>query len=192
MKIYSLPDVNIFFCNSIFLPPGQPFESRRLSLKPVPKLPNMESFLSEALVKVKKQARGFLAPELCFQAVKATTELPFADGVRKEQELFNVLLTSGQAKALQYAFFAERAVQKWTTPSGASWKSASPQPIHKAAVIGKGMKKPLWLLTAHLTAELKGSGMGVIGLYSWQKAEVGFPSCHSPKSPITGKDTPHP
>ncbi|XP_010074418.1 PREDICTED: peroxisomal bifunctional enzyme [Pterocles gutturalis] len=117
---------------------GQPLGPRRLSLKPVPKLPNMEAFLSEALAKVKKQARGYLAPELCFQAVKAATEQSFADGVRKERELFSILLTSGQAQALQYAFFAERAVQKWTTPSGASWKSASPQPIHKAAVIGLG------------------------------------------------------
>ncbi|KFO91261.1 Peroxisomal bifunctional enzyme, partial [Buceros rhinoceros silvestris] len=117
---------------------GQPLGHRRLSLKPVPKLPNMEAFLREALVKVKKQAQGCLAPELCFQAVKAATEQPFADGVRKEQELFRILMTSGQAPALQYAFFAERAVQKWTTPRGASWKSASPQPIHKAAVIGLG------------------------------------------------------
>ncbi|XP_010116929.1 PREDICTED: peroxisomal bifunctional enzyme, partial [Chlamydotis macqueenii] len=117
---------------------GQPLGSRRLSLKPVPKLPNMEAFLSEALVKLKKQARGFLAPELCFQAVKAATEQPFADGVQKERELFNILLTSGQAQALQHIFFAERAVQKWTTPHGASWKSASPQPIRKVAVIGLG------------------------------------------------------
>ncbi|XP_014795216.1 PREDICTED: peroxisomal bifunctional enzyme [Calidris pugnax] len=117
---------------------GQPLGPRRLSLKPLPKLPNMEAFLREALVKVKKQARGCLAPELCFQAVKAATELSFAEGVKKERELFNVLLTSGQAQALQYAFFAERAVQKWATPSGASWKSASPQPVHKAAVIGLG------------------------------------------------------
>lgn len=167
---------------------------RRLSLKPVPELPNMEAFLSEALVKVKKQGHGCLAPELCFQAVKAATEQPFAVGVQKERELFNILLTSGQAQALQYAFFAERAVQKWTTPSGASWKTASPQPMCKAAVIGKGIKKLLWLLTAHLIAELKGSWMSIIRLYSWQKAEVGFPSSHSPKSlvPITGKDTPHP
>ncbi|XP_071608111.1 peroxisomal bifunctional enzyme [Heliangelus exortis] len=117
---------------------GQPLGPRRLSLKPVPKLPNMEAFLSQALLKVKKQARGFLAPELCFQAVKAATEQPFADGVKKERELFMVLLTSGQAQALLYSFFAERAVQKWTTPTGASWKNASPQPIHKAAVIGLG------------------------------------------------------
>ncbi|XP_069647932.1 peroxisomal bifunctional enzyme isoform X4 [Haliaeetus albicilla] len=117
---------------------GQPLGHRRLSLKPVPELPNMEAFLSEALVKVKKQGHGCLAPELCFQAVKAATEQPFAVGVQKEQELFNILLTSGQAQALQYAFFAERAVQKWTTPSGASWKTASPQPMCKAAVIGLG------------------------------------------------------
>ncbi|NXL92462.1 ECHP enzyme, partial [Alectura lathami] len=117
---------------------GQPLGPRRLSLKPVPRLPNMEAFLSEALVKVKKQAQGCLAPELCVQAIKAATERPFADGVQKEQELFNILLTSGQAQALQYAFFAERAVEKWTTPSGASWKSASPQPIRRAAVIGLG------------------------------------------------------
>ncbi|XP_010157173.1 PREDICTED: peroxisomal bifunctional enzyme, partial [Eurypyga helias] len=125
----------IRFANKVI---GQPLGPRRLSLKPVPELPNMEEFLSEALMKVKKQAHGCLAPELCFQAVKAATEQPFADGVRKERELFNILRTSGQAQALQYAFFAERAVQKWTTPSGASWKSASPQPIHKAAVIGLG------------------------------------------------------
>ncbi|NXO00711.1 ECHP enzyme, partial [Rhinopomastus cyanomelas] len=117
---------------------GQPLGPRRLSLKPVPKLPNMEAFLSEAAVKVKKRARGCLAPELCFQAVRAATERPFAAGVKKEQELFGVLLTSGQARALQYAFFAERAVRRWTTPSGASWRSASPQPIRKAAVIGLG------------------------------------------------------
>lgn len=117
---------------------GQPLGPRRLSLKPIPRLPNMEAFLSEALVKVKKQARGCLAPELCFQAVKAATEQPFADGVQRERELFNILLTSGQAQALQYAFFAERAVQRWTTLSGASWKSASPQPIRRAAVIGLG------------------------------------------------------
>ncbi|KAM6258100.1 peroxisomal bifunctional enzyme isoform 2-T2 [Porphyrio hochstetteri] len=117
---------------------GQPLGPHRISLKPVPKLPNMEAFLSEALLKVRKQARGCLAPELCFQAVRAATEQPFTEGVQKERELFNILLTSGQAQALQYAFFAERAVQKWTTPSGASWNSASPQPIRKAAVIGLG------------------------------------------------------
>ncbi|NXN16552.1 ECHP enzyme, partial [Indicator maculatus] len=117
---------------------GQPLGPRRLSLKPVPELPNMEAFLSEALVKVKKQARGCLAPELCFQAVRASTEQPFAAGVRRERELFGVLLASGQAQALQYLFFAERAVHRWATATGASWQHAAPQPIRSAAVIGLG------------------------------------------------------
>lgn len=97
----------------------------------------MDAILSEVLVKVKKQARGCLSPEMCVQAVKASVQLPFTEGILKERELFNLLLTSGQAKALQYAFFAQRAAQKWTTPSGASWKTASAQPIRKVAVIGK-------------------------------------------------------
>ncbi|NXC51869.1 ECHP enzyme, partial [Aleadryas rufinucha] len=117
---------------------GQPLGPRRLSLKPVPKLPDTDAFLREALVKVKKQARGCLAPELCCRAVQAAAERPFAEGVRRERELFRLLLTSGQARALQYAFFAERAVRRWAAPGGASWSSAAPQPVRSAAVIGLG------------------------------------------------------
>ncbi|NWV33088.1 ECHP enzyme, partial [Grantiella picta] len=117
---------------------GQRLGPRRLSLKAVPALPNTEEFLQEALVKLKKRSRGFLAPELCFQAVRAATEKPFAEGVRRERELFGVLLSSGQARALQYAFFAERAVRRWATPAGACWSSAAPQPVRSAAVIGLG------------------------------------------------------
>ncbi|XP_054838325.1 peroxisomal bifunctional enzyme [Eublepharis macularius] len=116
----------------------QPVGPRRLCSKEIPRLPNLESIIEEALVKVKKQAQGCIAPEMCFRAVEASLHLPFEEGIRKERELFLFLLTSGQAKALQYAFFAQRAVEKWTLPSGASWKTAAPQPIRRAAVIGLG------------------------------------------------------
>ncbi|XP_007420691.1 peroxisomal bifunctional enzyme isoform X1 [Python bivittatus] len=116
----------------------QPLGLRRLCLKQTPKLPNMEAILYEAFLKVKKQARGCLSPEMCFRAVEASVYLPFAEGIHKEKELFLFLLTSGQAKALQYAFFAQRVAEKWSLPSGASWKTTSPQPIRKAAVIGLG------------------------------------------------------
>nr|XP_056705497.1 peroxisomal bifunctional enzyme [Euleptes europaea] len=117
---------------------GQPLGPRRLCSKQIPRLPNMEAIIEEALVKVKKQARGFLAPEMCFQAVEASLHLPFEEGIRKERELFLFLLSSGQATALQYAFFAQRNMEKWTLPSGASWKTAAPRPIQRAAVIGLG------------------------------------------------------
>ncbi|NXK91639.1 ECHP enzyme, partial [Formicarius rufipectus] len=91
---------------------GQPLAARRLSLRPVPPLPDTEAFLRDARVRVRRWARGCLAPELCLQAVRAATELPFGEGVRRERQLFGVLRGSGQARALQYAFFAERAIQR--------------------------------------------------------------------------------
>ena len=49
---------------------------------------------------------------MCIKAVMASTEGTFADGVAKEQQYSAVLFTSGQAQALQYAFFAQRAATK--------------------------------------------------------------------------------
>ncbi|XP_020643055.3 peroxisomal bifunctional enzyme [Pogona vitticeps] len=116
----------------------QPLGPRRLCLRQTPTLPNMEAVLDEALRKVKKQAAGCLSPEMCVRAVQASMSLPFAEGIKKEREMFLFLFNSGQAKALQYAFFAQRLVEKWQLPSGASWKTAAPQPVRKAAVIGLG------------------------------------------------------
>ncbi|XP_070609200.1 peroxisomal bifunctional enzyme [Erythrolamprus reginae] len=116
----------------------QPLGPRRLSQKETPKLPNMEAFLYEALLKLKQKSPGCLSPEMCFRAVEASVYLPFAEGIRKERELFLHLFSSGQTKALQYAFFAQRASEKWMLRNGASWKTASPQPIRKAGVIGLG------------------------------------------------------
>ena len=42
----------------------------------------------------------------------ASTEGSFDDGVSKEKEYSRVLFGSGQAQALQYAFFAQRAATK--------------------------------------------------------------------------------
>ena len=62
---------------------------------------------------VRKKLRGALiAPELALDAVEAAMTLPFADGIRREAELFERCLHSDQSKALIHAFFAERAVAK--------------------------------------------------------------------------------
>ena len=49
---------------------------------------------------------------MCIKAVMASVEGTFADGVAKEQQYGAVLFTSGQAQALQHAFFAQRAATK--------------------------------------------------------------------------------
>ena len=61
---------------------------------------------------IARKARGQKAPYACIDAVEAATKLPFADGVAEERRLFLDLVSSDQAKALRYAFFAEREVNR--------------------------------------------------------------------------------
>lgn len=82
---------------------------------------------------VKKKAKGQLSPVLCAEAVIAATELPFADGIKRERELFMELMQSPQREALIHVFFADREVGK--VPE---LKSASPRSLERATVIGGG------------------------------------------------------
>ncbi len=59
-----------------------------------------------------RRLKGFEAPEACIQAVKAAVDLPFAEGLKKERELFFKLVTGTQSAALRHNFFAERAAAK--------------------------------------------------------------------------------
>ncbi|KAM6222961.1 LOW QUALITY PROTEIN: peroxisomal bifunctional enzyme [Rhynchocyon petersi] len=116
----------------------QSLESRRLYKKPIQSLPNMDNIFSETLLKIRKKYPGRLSPEACIRAVQAAVHFPYEVGIKKEEELFLYLQKSGQARALQYAFFAERNASKWSTPSGASWKTASARPISLVGVLGLG------------------------------------------------------
>ena len=59
-----------------------------------------------------RKIRGFEAPEAAIQAMKAAGELSYADGVKRERELFTKLMAGTQASAMQHYFFAERAANK--------------------------------------------------------------------------------
>jgi 3-hydroxyacyl-CoA dehydrogenase len=61
---------------------------------------------------IAKKQRGFLAPFQCIKAVQAACELPFAEGSKRERELFMELMASPQSKAQRHVFFAEREVAK--------------------------------------------------------------------------------
>lgn len=115
-----------------------PVAPRRIMDRPVPSLPNMDSVFAEAFAKVRKQYPGCLAPETCVRSVQASVKHPYNVGIKEEEKLFMYLRESGQARALQYAFFAEKSVSKWSTPSGASWKTSSSQPISSVGVLGLG------------------------------------------------------
>ncbi|XP_042524357.1 peroxisomal bifunctional enzyme-like isoform X1 [Dipodomys spectabilis] len=116
----------------------KPVEPRRILNKTVPSLPNMDAIFTEAFAKMRKQYPGVLAPETCVHAVQASVKYPYEVGIKEEEKLFQYLFQSGQARALQYAFSAERSVDKSSSPSGASWKTASGRPISSAGVLGLG------------------------------------------------------
>lgn len=84
-----------------------------------------------------EQGRKFAhldAPKACAEAVRAATQLAFADGLRKEQELFTTLLRGDQSHALRHAFFAERAAAKVDGMP----KDIAPWSILSVGVIGAG------------------------------------------------------
>jgi 3-hydroxyacyl-CoA dehydrogenase len=83
---------------------------------------------------VARQTRGFRAPENIIKAVEAAVSLPFAEGLKRERELFVELLGSPESRAQRYFFFAEREAAKIPdVPADTPVKD-----VKRAAVIGAG------------------------------------------------------
>jgi 3-hydroxyacyl-CoA dehydrogenase len=79
-----------------------------------------------------KVRRKEVAPLKAVDAIEAAAALPFADGCRRERELFFECVQNGQAKAMIHIFFAERAAAK--VPDAAT----APAPVGRVAIIGAG------------------------------------------------------
>ncbi len=83
---------------------------------------------------IARRARNQRAPYNCIAAVEAAATLDFDAGVRREAELFAELENADEAKALRYAFFAEREVAKLPDlPT-----TIAPYDFKEPAVIGAG------------------------------------------------------
>ena len=85
-----------------------------------------------ALELAAKVRRRQVAPVKAVEAIKAAATLPFADGCRRERELFFECVRGEQAKAMIHVFFAERAAAR--VPEA----STPPVPITRVAIIGAG------------------------------------------------------
>ena len=81
-----------------------------------------------------RKMRGFDAPNAAIEAVKAAGEMSYADGVKRERELFSKLMTGTQSKAMRHYFFAERAANKIDDVPA----DTPLIPIEKVGVIGAG------------------------------------------------------
>ncbi len=83
---------------------------------------------------IARKARNQKAPYHCIACVEAAVSQPFDEGLKLERKLFAELENSDEAKALRYAFFAEREVAKIP---GQPKDLALPE-IKTAAVVGAG------------------------------------------------------
>ncbi|WP_128893185.1 3-hydroxyacyl-CoA dehydrogenase NAD-binding domain-containing protein [Erythrobacter sp. HKB08] len=81
-----------------------------------------------------RRMRGFDAPNAAIESVKAAGELPYAEGVKRERELFLKLMEGTQSKAMRHYFFAERAANKIDDVPA----DTPLIPIKKVGIIGAG------------------------------------------------------
>ncbi|GGC59979.1 3-hydroxyacyl-CoA dehydrogenase [Siccirubricoccus deserti] len=105
---------------------------RRISTMPPAKA---EPGLFEAMRKsIARKARNQTAPYHCIAAVEAATTQEFAEGMATERRLFSELENAPEAKALRYAFFAEREIARIPFLP----KDLALPEIRTAAVVGAG------------------------------------------------------
>ncbi len=120
------------------------FARRIADTRPLPRIRDRDDKLAEAKSdpgmfeafrkSIARRARNQRAPYACIEAVEAACNLPFDEGCALERKLFAEQVNSDEARALRYAFFAEREVRKLphipeTTPL---------RPVETAAVVGAG------------------------------------------------------
>ena len=112
--------------------------------RPLPRVRDRDDRLAEARQEpalfdatrksIARRARNQKAPYSCILAVEAACALPFDQGIAREQDLFAELENSDEARALRYAFFAEREAAKLPDIP----RDVEPRPFGLAAIIGAG------------------------------------------------------
>jgi 3-hydroxyacyl-CoA dehydrogenase len=120
------------------------FARRVANQRPLPRIRDRDARLAEAKAEpgmfdamrqsIARRARNQKAPYHCIAAVETACAMPFDDGIRRERELFAELENSAEARALRYAFFAEREVARLPDIP----RETPLRPIATAAVVGAG------------------------------------------------------
>ncbi|MFO1324314.1 MAG: 3-hydroxyacyl-CoA dehydrogenase NAD-binding domain-containing protein [Burkholderiales bacterium] len=95
---------------------------------------DVDAFRRAARESLPKSARGLPAPQACIDALCATLEGDFDDGLKAERAAFERLLASPEARAMRHVFFAERAAARIAdVPADTRTRD-----IRTVAVIGAG------------------------------------------------------
>src|SRR5262245_11644809 len=120
------------------------YAQRIAGRRPLPRVRDRTDKLAEAKAdhgmfeamrkSIARKARNQKAPYHCIACVEAAVSQPFDEGIKTERRLFAELENSDEAKALRYAFFAEREVAKLAS---LPQDLALPE-VETAAVVGAG------------------------------------------------------
>jgi 3-hydroxyacyl-CoA dehydrogenase len=78
---------------------------------PAPVVPDASLF-DKARADMAKARRGLVSPQRVIDAVEIATQDDIDTGIRKEREIFAAIMVGPQARAMQHAFFGERAASK--------------------------------------------------------------------------------
>jgi len=120
------------------------FARRVADIRPLPRIREHDEKLAEAKAdpgifdamrqSIARRARGQKAPYHCIQSVENACTMRFDDAIVRERELFDELENSPEARALRYAFFAEREVARLPDIP----RDTPLRPIKNAAIVGAG------------------------------------------------------
>ena len=92
------------------------------------------ALLADARAAATKSNRGQISPQRVIDCVENAVTLPFDQSLGETIRTINELIPSEQAKALRYAFFAEREASKVPDIDG----TIKARPLRNAVVIGAG------------------------------------------------------
>lgn len=111
-----------------------PLPKTRERIDRLPSRDQMPAMVQAGRELARKTRRNLEAPLAVVDALEAAATLPFDDGCRKEREVFFKCVRSDQAKALIYAFFAERGASRVPGVT----KDTRTMPVSSVAIVGAG------------------------------------------------------
>lgn len=103
----------------------------RLSLRAPP--PPENGSWDAMIARVRREARGRIAPLRAIELVGHTLTLPYSAGAQAERHGFLDLLASDQSRALRYLFAAENAARRIAGPA-----DTKPLPLRRIGIVGAG------------------------------------------------------
>jgi len=113
---------------------ARPLPKTRDRIDRLPSREQLPAMLQAGRELARKTRRNLEAPLAVVDALEAAATLPFDEGCQKEREVFFTCVRSDQAKALIYAFFAERGASRVPGVT----KDTRATTVSSVAIVGAG------------------------------------------------------